>query len=1338
MRVTILRRAVAATALSIVVPLAHGALHDRGGGLIYDDVLNVTWLQDVMLPAGTSYDDDYANAPKDNGSTDGMLSYYAAQAWVADLEYFDPARGVVWRDWRLPEVQPVNGVSFNVRPSYDGSTDVGYNITSAMHELAYMYYVNFKNKGQYDSNGTWQSGYGLVDDPEDPNDESLFVNLKKGLYWSSTVRPDNDDNAWDFRMQYGNTTAGDFRYVRYVLAVMDGDVGATPPIQINSFAATPTALLDTQTSALAVVATDPEPGPSALSYLWEVVSGDGTVQQATSANAVYAPENLSANQTVTLRVTVSDGEATVARELTIQVSDADAASPNVAPAIVGVTATPSTIWDTQQSQLQVTATDSDGPSALSYQWTIVNGEGLLDGATVANPWYTPADVVGTQNVTLRVTVSDGAVSVSQDVTLAVLDANAPPPGTQTAVTYDFTWYSGALEVWCYQGAGRVFVDVFEDPAWPDSVFFRFRNGLGNPLYFDGQLLDHSLSSIVGIQLDTGTALPGMFTSVIRHDAVGYVEMPVHIPGTPQTLLDQSGSISRIAWSGDFGASRRSESLPKTDGINIDESLTLRAQLAAGVTFANVVAAMDVGMSDAYVSKDSYLLWTTAEKTLYRATATAGLRVAMEVNSIVPNTWDPDGHALYVSRGRVDPTAAGAPQITSVTATPMALLDTQTSALAVVATDPEPGPSALSYLWEVVSGDGTVQQATSANAVYAPENLSANQTVTLRVTVSDGEATVARELTIQVSDADAASPNVAPAIVGVTATPSTIWDTQQSQLQVTATDSDGPSALSYQWTIVSGGGLLDSATVANPWYTPADVVGTQNVTLRVTVSDGAVSVSQDVTLTVQDVSPPPPGVRILGENFTSGSFAGWSYYDEGSISAPSKWLIVSGELAQQSNIRDGGNNVDLTRAGTYLLWDEGLGWTDYKAHFKMRSTDDDALGMMFRYIDADNYYRFSWDQQLKQRRLVKKAGGVFTLLAADNVPYIGGQSYHVELIAQGAQLEVWIDGTRIFQVNDASHGRGSVAFYAWQNNAAFFDELVVEDLSGGNFNALPKITGLTASPSTILDNQTSQIAVTAVDTDGPDALNFQWSVVSGGGVLDDANSATPIYIPVDVAGTQTVKLKVEVSDGAATVSGNLALRVEDAEPPPSGPLLMSDDFGGSLDSWNVVDEGTISAPSKWRVVSGTLAQQSNIRDGGTSKDLPRRGTYLLYWGGAGWGDYRARFNLRSTDDDSLGFVFRYGDADNYYRFSWDKERNQRWLLKRAGGVYTLLAADNVPYVLGQDYLVEIVAQDTLLQVWIDGERVFEVDDASLAIGTVGFYSWQNTGAFFDDIQVNAIE
>jgi hypothetical protein len=98
------------------------------------------------------------------------------------------------------------------------------------------------------------------------------------------------------------------------------------------------------------------------------------------------------------------------------------------------------------------------------------------------------------------------------------------------------------------------------------------------------------------------------------------------------------------------------------------------------------------------------------------------------------------------------------------------------------------------------------------------------------------------------------------------------------------------------------------------------------------------------------------------------------------------------------------------------------------------------------------------------------------------------------------------------------------------------------------------------------------------------------------------------------------------------------------------------------------------------------------------------------------------------------MFRYQDENNYYRFIWDRERNSRALVKCENGLFSILAEDFVPYVIGQSYQVKIAAQGSSLQVSIDGSPVFSVNDSSFLSGTIALYSWGNTGSHFDDILV----
>jgi len=184
--------------------------------------------------------------------------------------------------------------------------------------------------------------------------------------------------------------------------------------------------------------------------------------------------------------------------------------------------------------------------------------------------------------------------------------------------------------------------------------------------------------------------------------------------------------------------------------------------------------------------------------------------------------------------------------------------------------------------------------------------------------------------------------------------------------------------------------------------------------------------------------------LLSDNFDDGNFTGWTMIDDaGTASGPSSWSAASGSLLQTSPI---GSN-DAAKLGTFALYTKGS-WRDYKVTLKMRSTDDDALGVMFRFQDRDNYYRFAWDQERPGRHLLKRENGVFKVLAEDSVPYVSGRTYLLEIIVRGNALEVSVDGVLIFAVTDTSFDGGTVALFSWFNQGSYFDDILVEDLTTG--------------------------------------------------------------------------------------------------------------------------------------------------------------------------------------------------------------------------------------------------------------------------------------------------
>lgn len=193
---------------------AHAVLLNRGGGMAYDSVLNITWLRNANQGAGSDYDNgEHAN--------DGRMTWGNAVAWADNLVY----RG--FDDWRLPTVGPV-GAAFNYDFSNNGTTDLGYGNTSPNSELAYMYYVSLGNKGWCTPNDgdpggcVEQGGWGFYN-------TGPFRNTQGGLsYWSGTEYAPRANWAWGFKtsdgLQAGDGKANEF----YAWAVRPGDVSFVP------------------------------------------------------------------------------------------------------------------------------------------------------------------------------------------------------------------------------------------------------------------------------------------------------------------------------------------------------------------------------------------------------------------------------------------------------------------------------------------------------------------------------------------------------------------------------------------------------------------------------------------------------------------------------------------------------------------------------------------------------------------------------------------------------------------------------------------------------------------------------------------------------------------------------------------------------------------------------------------------------------------------------------------------------------------------------------------------------------------------------------------------------
>lgn len=238
----------------------HAALYDRGNGLVYDDVLNITWNKDTNLlktlasasgnaanfvqqiiaaSNGKIYDgnnggdraldsNDFSIAP--NGAS---MTWWGAHGFV---DYLNSSQYQGYSDWRLPSISPINGTTFNRSFSYSGSTDVGQNITSSASELAYMWHVNLHLPDRYLPNGglnpAWSNSTGFFlnfADAANANADDSFIFGGNQTLWAE-LKPNTNAQPSTFWLHLGSQSIGDSERYPGVGAwiVRTGDVATVP------------------------------------------------------------------------------------------------------------------------------------------------------------------------------------------------------------------------------------------------------------------------------------------------------------------------------------------------------------------------------------------------------------------------------------------------------------------------------------------------------------------------------------------------------------------------------------------------------------------------------------------------------------------------------------------------------------------------------------------------------------------------------------------------------------------------------------------------------------------------------------------------------------------------------------------------------------------------------------------------------------------------------------------------------------------------------------------------------------------------------------------------------
>ena len=159
---------------------ANAGLINRGGGFIYDNVLDITWTQDANINGFDSWDNQVA--------------------WADSLSLYDSVREVTWDDWRLPNMD-VNGDDILADCRDDSEADCRDN------EYGYQF---------------WQNGV--------TNTAMGFFSNVGQTYWAGTVYAPDPARAWTYDFEFDAGVQGGLEkfFAVAAWAVRSGDVAPAP------------------------------------------------------------------------------------------------------------------------------------------------------------------------------------------------------------------------------------------------------------------------------------------------------------------------------------------------------------------------------------------------------------------------------------------------------------------------------------------------------------------------------------------------------------------------------------------------------------------------------------------------------------------------------------------------------------------------------------------------------------------------------------------------------------------------------------------------------------------------------------------------------------------------------------------------------------------------------------------------------------------------------------------------------------------------------------------------------------------------------------------------------
>ncbi|WP_298619629.1 cadherin domain-containing protein [uncultured Zoogloea sp.] len=966
------------------------------------------------------------------------------------------------------------------------------------------------------------------------------------------------------------TDAGGNNVYDVTVQVSDGTLTSTQaiavtvtPVNDNTPAITSSAtasVAENSTAVMTVTATDADLPAQTLSY--SIVGGADAAKFAINASTgalsfvtapdFEAPTDAGADNTYDVTVQVSDGTLTSTQAIAVTITPVN---DNTAAITSSATAS---VAENTTTVLTVTATDADLP-AQTLSYSIVGGAdaakfainastGALSFVT-APDYEAPTDAGGNNVYDVTVQVSDGTLTSTQAIAVTVTPVNDNTPVITSSATASVA-----------ENTTAVMTVTATDADLP------------------AQVLSYSI---------VGGADSAKFSINASTGALSFVTAPDY-----ESPTDAGGNnVYDVTVQVSDGSLTSTQAIAVTVTPVNDNTPTITSSATASVA-ENSTTVLTVTATDADLPAQtlSYAIVGGADSAKFSINASTGaLSFVTAPDYEAPtdvgadNTYDV---TVQVSDGTLTSTQASAVTVTPVndntptitSSATASVAENSTAVLTVTATDADLPAQTLTY--SIVGGADAAKFSINASTgalsfvtapdFEAPTDAGGNNVYDVTVQVSDGTLSSTQAIAVTVTPVNDNTPTITSSATASVAENST------AVLTVTATDADLPAqTLSYsifggadaaKFSINASTGAL-SFLVAPNYESPTDSGGNNVYDVTVQVSDGALTSTQAIAVTVTQVNDNTPTITSsatanVAENTTAVMTV--TATDADLPAQTLSYSIVGGADATKFSINASTGALSFVTAPDFEAPTDAGADNTYDVTVQVSDgtlTSTQAIAVTVTPVN-DNTPAIPSSATAS---VAENTTAVMTVTATDadlpaqtlSYSIVGGPDAAKFAINASTGALSFVTAPDYEAPTDAGADNTYDVTVQVSDGSLTSTQAIAVTVTPVNDNT-PAITS--SATANVAENSTAVLTVTATDADLP-AQTLSYSIVGGADAAKfSINSTTgalsfvtaPDYeAPTDAGADNTYDITVQASDGTRSVTMVLAVSVTNRNEMPTG-------------------------------------------------------------------------------------------------------------------------------------------------------------------------------------------